>query len=151
MPYIFSLIDTCNPSYSWSPSRFEACYLGVVCLEGQLIGGHACQMSKPLESLLLYVVAGVVSLMCSFLIMSRLVLLTALLRHLIYQVVIFLSRLCQGPCMALVCQGGDEDDELSFGFDGDVGVFQERYKLVADIVCLLDSCFNFSVKLSIFS
>ena len=51
-----------------------------------------------------------------------------------------------------MCQGGDEDevDELSFGFDGDVGVFQERCKLVADIVCFLDCCFDFSVKSSIF-
>ena len=50
------LFDTCNPSFSWSPSRIEACHLGVVCLEGQLAGGHACQMSKPLDSL--YVVVG---------------------------------------------------------------------------------------------
>ena len=62
----------------------------------------------------------------------------------------------QSPCLSLVCQGGDEDgvDELSFGFDGDVGVFQERCKLVADIVCFLDSCFDwtlvFSFKSSIF-
>ena len=90
------LFDTCNPSSSWSPSRFETCHFGVVYLEGLLVGGHACQMSKPLDSLLLYVVvAGIVltiSLMCSFLITSRLVLLTTL-RHLISQVVIFLSRL----------------------------------------------------------
>ena len=52
------LFDTCNPSFSWSPSRFEACSPGVVCLEGQLVGGHACQMSKPLDSLLFYVVVG---------------------------------------------------------------------------------------------
>ena len=58
----------------------------------------------------------------------------------------------QGPCLALVCQGGDEEgvDELSFGFDGDVGLFQERCKLVAGVVCFLDSCFDFSVKPSIF-
>ena len=88
-------------------------------------------------------------MMCSFLITSRLVMLTALLRYLISQVVIFLSM----PLVrALVCQSGDEDgvDELSFGFDGDVGVFQERCKLVADAVCFLDSCFDFSVKSSIF-
>ena len=29
-------------------------------------------------------------------------------------------------------------------------MFQERCELVADVVCFLDSCFNFSVKLSIF-
>ena len=52
------IFDTCNPSFSWSPSRFEACHPGAVCLEGQLVGGHACQMSKPLDSLLLYVVVG---------------------------------------------------------------------------------------------
>ena len=54
--------------------------------------------------------------------------------------------------MALVCQGWDEDgvDELSFGFEVDVGVFQEWCKLVPDIVCFLDSCFDFSVKSSIF-
>ena len=43
------LFDTCNPSFSWSPSRFEACHPGAVCLEGQLVGCHACQMSKPLD------------------------------------------------------------------------------------------------------
>ena len=52
------LFDTCNPSFSWSPSRIEACHLCVVCLEGQLVGGHAYQMSKPLDSLLLYAVVG---------------------------------------------------------------------------------------------
>ena len=52
------LFDTCNPSFSWSPSRFEACHPGAVCLEGQLVGGHACQMSKPRDSLLLYIVVG---------------------------------------------------------------------------------------------
>ena len=84
--------------------------------------------------------------------MSRLVLLRALLRHLISQVVIFLSRFFgQDPRLALACQGGDENgvDELSFGFGGDVGVFQERCKLVVDIVCFLDSCFDISVKSSI--
>ena len=50
------LFDTCNPSFSCSPSRFEICHPGVVWLEGQLAGSHACQMSKPLDSLLLYVV-----------------------------------------------------------------------------------------------
>ena len=44
------LFDTCNPSYFWSPSRFEVYHPGVA--------GHACQMSKPLDSLLLYVVVG---------------------------------------------------------------------------------------------
>ena len=43
-------------SFSWPPSRFEAYHPGVVCLEGQLVGGHACQMSKPLHSLLYAVV-----------------------------------------------------------------------------------------------
>ena len=52
------LFDTCNPSYLWSPSRFEVYHPGVACLEGQLVGGHACQMSKPLHSLLLYIVVG---------------------------------------------------------------------------------------------
>ena len=42
------LIDICNPSFSWSPSRFEACRPGAVYLDGQLVGGHACRMSKPL-------------------------------------------------------------------------------------------------------
>ena len=57
-----------------------------------------------------------------------------------------------GPCLALVCQGGDEDgvDELSFGFNGDVGVFQDRCKLVADSFCFLESCFDISVKSYIF-
>ena len=67
--------------------------------------------------------------------------------------VIFLSRFfVQGPCLTLVCQGGDGNgvDELSFGVDGDIGVFQEQCKLVADVVCFLDSCFDFSVKSSIF-
>ena len=50
------LFDTCNPSFSLSPSRFEACRPGVVCLEGQLVGGHACQMSKPLDYLLFKIV-----------------------------------------------------------------------------------------------
>ena len=92
-----------------------------------MVGGHACQMSKPLDSLLLYVVVGwcccmlwwvgvvpTISLMSSFLIMSRLVLLTALLRHLISQVVIFLSMGHSGSMSG--CQGGDEDgvDELWF-------------------------------------
>ena len=39
----------------------------------------------------------------------------------------------------------DRVDELSFGFDGDVGVFRERCKLVADVVCFRDSCFDFSL------
>ena len=33
---------------------------------------------------------------------------------------------------------------------GNVGMFQERCKLLADIVCFLDSCFDLSVKSSIF-
>ena len=39
---------------------------------------------------------------------------------------------------------------LIFDFDGDVGVFQERCKMIAAIVCFLDSCFDLSVKSSIF-
>ena len=75
------------------------------------------------------------SLICSFLIMSRLVLSTALLRLLAGSDLSF-KDFGQGPCLALVCQGGDEGvDELSFGFDGDV--FQELCKLAADIVCFL--------------
>ena len=51
----------------------------------------------------------------------------------------------------MVCQGWEDGvDELSFGFDGDVGVFQERCELVADVVCFLYFCFDFSVKSSIF-
>ena len=67
--------------------------------------------------------------MCSFLNMSRLVLLTALFIHLISQVVIFLSRLLVrvhvwhwyvrvGMKMELTSLA------LIFDFDGDVGVFQ---------------------------
>ena len=52
------LFDTCNLSFSWSPSHLEACHPGVVCFEGQLVGGHAFQMSKPLDSLLSYVVVS---------------------------------------------------------------------------------------------
>ena len=46
----------------------------------------------------------------------------------------------------------DEDgvDELSVAFNGDVGVSQKRCKLVADVGFFMDSCFDFSVKLSIF-
>ena len=49
---------TCNPRFSWSPSLIEACHPGVVCIEGQLLGGHVCQMFKLLDSLLLHVEVG---------------------------------------------------------------------------------------------
>ena len=52
------LFDIFNPSFSSFPCRAEACHPDVVCLEGQLVGGHACQVSKPLDSQLLYVVVG---------------------------------------------------------------------------------------------
>ena len=45
----------CTPRFPWSPSLIEACHPGVVCIEGQLLGGHVCQMFKLLDSLLLYV------------------------------------------------------------------------------------------------
>ena len=63
-----------------------------------------------------------ISLMCLFLFTSRLVSLTALLRHLISQVVIFLSRLLvwSESMSGTDMSEWDEDgvDELSFGFDG---------------------------------
>ena len=77
-----------------------------------------CQMSIPLDSLLYVVVGWCCSdhfsdVRVSYHVSSGLV-------DLSFKV------FGQGPCLALVCQGGDEDgvDELSFGFDGDVGVFQ---------------------------
>ena len=122
-----------------------------------MVGGHACQMSKPLNSLLLYAVVGwccsdhFPDVLVSYHVSFGLVDSSSLTSHLAGGDLSF-KAFGQGPCLALVCQGGDEDgvDELSFGFDGDVGVFQERCKLVADIVCFLDSCFDFSVKSSIF-
>ena len=57
----------------------------------------------------------------------------------------------QGPCLALVGQGGDEDgvNESGFGLDGDVGMFEEWGKLIGDAVCLLYSCHNLSVETSV--
>ena len=86
------LFDTYNPSFSWSPSSFEAYCPGVVYLESQLVDVLACQMSKVLDYLLLHVVLG---WCCSdhFPDVLALVLLTTLLGHLISQVVIILSMI----------------------------------------------------------
>ena len=55
-----SSVSLCHLQYRffWSPSRFEASHPGGVCLEGQLAGGHGCQMSKPRDALMLYAVVG---------------------------------------------------------------------------------------------
>ena len=58
MSDVFSVSLTPSIQVFLGLSRLEACHPGVVCLEGQLVGGHACQMSKPLDSLLLYIVVA---------------------------------------------------------------------------------------------
>ena len=57
----------------------------------------------------------------------------------------------QGPCLALVGQGGDKDgvDESGLGLSGDVGMFEEWGKLIGDAVCLLYSRLNLSVETSV--
>ena len=58
----------------------------------------------------------------------------------------------QGPCLALIGQGGGKDgvNEFGFGLNWNEGMFEEWGKLVTNVVGLLYSHLNLSVESSIF-
>ena len=135
---------TLDPGLPWSCSRLVSWYSFVVRSTGKLIRCHACQMSKPFDCLPLNVVEdrcfshhfsdpGV-----SDLIPSGLVDGPPQASHLASGYLAF-QTFGQGPCLALVGQGGGEDgvNEFGFGLNGNVGMFEEWGKLVTDVVGLL--------------
>ena len=93
-------------------------------------------------------VVPTISLIFSFLIISHPVLLTALFKQRVSHVVILRAILLVSLRLALAGQSRDEYRVYEFGFclHWDVRMFEEGDKLVADIVCLLDSGFYLSIE-----
>ena len=87
------VLNSFYPPPPWSTNWLGAGQLTVVGPKCWLTRMHAHEVTKPLEPLLFYRIGLVptMSLIVSFLILSRLVLFTALRRHFISQVVILFS------------------------------------------------------------